>query len=127
MEGFAIALVVNAVFGFICGNIWQNKGGSFGIGFLLGFFLDFIGLIIVLVVAPGGSQAIAPSRGPRATRACPFCKEFMRRDASVCPHCRNESEPWAYNDGSWWVRRDGGYHYLDERTGVWVRSERADA
>lgn len=24
-------------------------------------------------------------------RECPFCKEPMRKDATVCPHCRHES------------------------------------
>ena len=33
-----------------------------------------------------------------AYRECPFCKEDMRRDASVCPHCRNNSEPWVFKD-----------------------------
>jgi predicted amidophosphoribosyltransferase len=28
-------------------------------------------------------------------RECPACKEKMRRDASICPHCRTPSQPWA--------------------------------
>lgn len=26
-------------------------------------------------------------------RECPFCKEQIRKDANVCPHCQRESEP----------------------------------
>lgn len=28
-------------------------------------------------------------------RECPFCKENMRSDATVCPHCRHESPEFA--------------------------------
>ena len=119
-------LLVGLAFSFFGGKIWEGKGGSFAAGFFITLFLGLLGLVIVLVVNPG-SQAIAPSRGPRATRECPSCKELMRRDASVCPHCRRESEPWRYEGGYWWVHRDNGFHYLDERTGTWVRHEQADA
>lgn len=27
-------------------------------------------------------------------RKCPACREWMRCDASLCPHCRTASEPW---------------------------------
>lgn len=30
--------------------------------------------------------------GEHTYRECPFCKEQMREDASVCPHCRRESK-----------------------------------
>jgi hypothetical protein len=26
----------------------------------------------------------------------------MRRDASVCPHCRRDSDAWRYWEGRWW-------------------------
>lgn len=38
------------------------------------------------------------------TRECPFCKTEIRPDASVCPHCQRESEPWTENDGYWWKK-----------------------
>src|SRR2546422_2304697 len=57
-----------------------------------------------------------------ALRECPFCKEGMRRDASVCPHCRRESSPWRYEDGRWWsVAPDGTEMWLDEPYGAWRR------
>ncbi len=54
-------------------------------------------------------------------RECPACKEWMRRDARLCPHCRTESEPWMFRDGRWWVARPEGAYYLDERSGAWRR------
>lgn len=38
------------------------------------------------------------------TRECPFCKTEIHPDASVCPHCQRESEPWTENDGYWWKK-----------------------
>lgn len=38
------------------------------------------------------------------TRECPSCKAGIRPDASVCPHCQQESEPWTWNDHVWWKK-----------------------
>jgi hypothetical protein len=48
-----------------------------GTGFLLGLILGPIGVIIACVL-----------KGNRAE--CPYCKELVRKDASVCPHCRKD-------------------------------------
>ena len=53
-------------------------------------------------------------------RGCPSCRERMRRDASVCPHCRSATEPWTFHGGHWWVARKEGRYYLDPNTGGWV-------
>jgi hypothetical protein len=44
--------VVAVVLGLISMNIWKGKGGSPAIGFVLGFFLGIIGLIIVALAKP---------------------------------------------------------------------------
>jgi hypothetical protein len=70
----------------------------------------------VLPPAPASS----PGSAPVASRECPFCKEAMRRDASVCPHCRRESVPWLYREGKWWTVDDEGVEvWLEESTGIW--------
>ena len=55
-------------------------------------------------------------------RGCPSCRERMRRDASVCPHCRSATEPWIFHAGYWWIARQDGRYYLDPNTNQWVRS-----
>jgi len=56
----------------------------------------------------------------RTHRECPHCKEPMRRDASVCPHCQRDSQPWTLNEGFWWKPADdGSWLYLDEQSGEW--------
>ena len=56
------------------------------------------------------------------SRECPFCKEAMRRDASVCPHCQRDSEPWKFHEGHWWDKRDGVWFWRNEATGEWTRA-----
>jgi hypothetical protein len=58
---------------------------------------------------------------PQLMRECPSCKEMMRRDASVCPHCRRESTPWIFHEGRWWVSDPSGKQYwLNEKNNDWV-------
>ena len=54
-------------------------------------------------------------------RQCPFCKSDIRRDASVCPHCQRETEPWRLYQGRWRVKRADGDYWLDEERNAWVR------
>jgi glutaredoxin len=113
-DGFLFSLLV---MGLICGVIsmliWQNKGGTPSGGFSFGFLLGIIGVILVLVLNPPGEKTDATSR------ECPHCKEAMRRDASVCPHCQRDSEPWTFHDGRWWMKNERGWVWLDEPKQEW--------
>lgn len=88
-------------------------------------------LILVLIVVGAVAVVLLVVRSSRPgqplklvdRRECPACREWMRRDASLCPHCRTPSEPWTFQDGRWWVQRADGWHYLDERSGAWQRPE----
>jgi hypothetical protein len=106
-------------------------------GFLYGFLLSWIGVIIVALLPrvpeitldelekrrkamspvyyeKKKAELTAKLQSERIYRACPFCKENMRWDASVCPHCRHESDPWTLHQGYWWVRVDGKWYRLDD-------------
>jgi hypothetical protein len=66
--------------------ITESRGRGALIGVLLGLVLSWLGVVIALLLDE------AFPRGPaRLYRECPHCKERMRRDAYVCPHCRRES------------------------------------
>jgi RNA polymerase subunit RPABC4/transcription elongation factor Spt4 len=55
-----------------------------------------------------------------ARRECPHCKEAMRRDAYVCPHCRNESKAWIGHDDLWWTTTTSGkWQWFDEGSQTW--------
>jgi hypothetical protein len=107
-------------------------------GFLYGLFLGWIGVLIVAILPPASEPTLqeleknrsymAPSYyeaqrskllSARTQRECPFCKEEIRRDASVCPHCQRESQAWTQNAGYWWYPTDEGWLYLDEMTNEW--------
>jgi len=60
-------------------------------------------------------KAVAPATDPMTlTRECPHCKSAIRPDATVCPHCRRESEPWTLHENTWWRHDEGG---------AWLRYE----
>jgi hypothetical protein len=120
-------LVFAVVFGVAAGAVRSNQGGSFAGGFAWGFLLGFIGLIVVALTKPTQAtpathptlplpqapavapiamkqaQMIALSDESHRLRECPHCKEAMRRDASVCPHCRRDSDPWRCWEERWWT------------------------
>lgn len=88
------------------------------------FLFGFVALVALAVV--GG---VWLSRGGRhsstalARRECPACKEWMRGDASICPHCRTPSQPWSFANGRWWIVRNDATYHLDEPSQTWVRSD----
>jgi hypothetical protein len=90
-------------------------------------FLLFIPLLVIGLVVWAVVAIVRSSEGRRTAavvadrRECPACKELIRRDATICPHCRTASEPWTFSDGRWWVARADGRWYLDARDGTWKR------
>ena len=71
------------IWGLIVVAIGRSRGES-GIeavgGFLIGFLLGPIGVLLALA-----------SKGNRIK--CPFCKQMIDPKALICPHCRSEVSP----------------------------------
>lgn len=44
--------VQGLLFGFVSAGIWRSKGGDYGQGWILGFFLSFLGLAYVAFAVP---------------------------------------------------------------------------
>jgi Superinfection immunity protein len=107
---------------------WARGVSSIGPIIAINVFLGwtFIGWVVALAMAvrsvPQSTPAPAAT-APASTRECPYCKEAMRRDASVCPHCHRESPAWTLREGHWWSNVDGVWYRLDEASNSWVRSE----
>ena len=55
------------------------KKGAGTSGFIVGFLLGPLGILIAIF-----------SKGDR--KSCPYCKEWIHKDATVCPHCQREIE-----------------------------------
>jgi len=61
--------------GFVCWAIASSKHDSGCVGFLIGFLLGPLGVLLVL--ASGGK-----------VKQCPHCKERIHKDAVKCPKCQ---------------------------------------
>lgn len=77
MEIFILACFLGLIPAFIA----QNKGRSFGLWYVYGVALFIVALIHSLCIS---------KRPPKGYIECPFCKEFIKKDALICPHCRQK-------------------------------------
>jgi hypothetical protein len=66
-------------------SIGRSKGRA---GWAYGLFLGWIGVLILALLSPVKDSSTG-------FRECPFCKEQIRWDAVVCPHCQRDVEPLA--------------------------------
>lgn len=65
-----------------------NKKGQQVLGWVVGTFLGWIGVVIMLVISP--SLDVQRQEALRTGFPCPFCQEPVRHGASVCPHCQRD-------------------------------------
>lgn len=78
MEEFSLFLLLGSiVVGFFVGHVIGGSRGRPDEGGCLGGLLGPIGWLIVLFL-------------PREGRRCPFCREVVAPDATVCPHCQRD-------------------------------------
>ena len=82
MNAFGVLVIVQFLAAFFCGEWWQSKGGRWNVGFVIGLLLGLLGVVVVLVAEPKGTNLPDKLR-----KQCPFCKEVIRSDAIVCKHC----------------------------------------
>lgn len=64
-----------------------------GTGHLWLLLLLIAAVVFAIVAIVRRSGAAHASSMLANKRECPACREWMRRDASICPHCRTASEP----------------------------------
>jgi len=66
--------------------IASSKGGSGVAGFLVGFLLGPIGVIITLFMG-NAARKEAAELAEGSAKKCPHCAELIKREAVVCKHC----------------------------------------
>ncbi len=75
-------------------------------------------------------QITAPQHDPMTVRKeCEACKELIRPDATVCPHCRTQqAEVWSLRDGVWWDKdATGATVWYDQGSHNWVKARASDS
>ena len=73
---YIILLINGLIWGFLSSHVGEEKE-MFGVGFILGFLLGPIGLIIVIFAH--GNQ-----------NRCKFCKKYIHYEAVACPYCTRD-------------------------------------
>jgi uncharacterized membrane protein YeaQ/YmgE (transglycosylase-associated protein family) len=76
--------------GVAAGQIYEKKGRSAGTGFLGGFVLGPIGVLLASVAAPDASGLEKNAQLDRTLRKCPSCAEFVKLEANVCRFCQRD-------------------------------------
>lgn len=88
-----IAIAIWILCGIAAAITLSNKGRSGCGGFLLGFLLGPIGLVIALVMK--ADQGVLDGQQVRsgAARTCPSCAEVVKIEALKCKHCGADLPP----------------------------------
>jgi hypothetical protein len=92
------ALIINGLFALIPANIAAKKGHSAGGYWALGFFLSFVlALVLALVIEDRKNPRYLTAReihvvenGLSKTLQCPACAEWIKAEAKICKHCRED-------------------------------------
>lgn len=87
MDGAAIVIIGGWILcGFLAATIADSRGGSAGVGFVVGLFLGPIGVLIAFFLGDAaGREAKDEAAGIRIK--CPDCAELVRAEARVCRFC----------------------------------------
>jgi uncharacterized protein YbaR (Trm112 family) len=86
-----MTLIVVALLGLIPATIARRKGYSFWFHWAFGAAVFPVALLSA-IVTPFDADRLNRRAERRASRRgeirCPACREFVRSDATICPHCR---------------------------------------
>jgi uncharacterized membrane protein len=79
-----VMLGILTVFGALGGMIMAKKGQSVALGWVLGFILNWIGLIICALISKKAGYL------DKDEMLCPHCKETIKAGATTCKHCKKD-------------------------------------
>ena len=86
-------LIITLGLGFVCKSMLENKGRSGGLGFILGFFFNVIGVIVCAVMPESSERMLArmqmmtPGFSPAPAVRCKNCSAALVPGTGYCPGC----------------------------------------
>jgi hypothetical protein len=94
LTDFFITIIASLITGTIGVRIADSKGRSGKEGFLLGFFLSVVGIIIEAVLPRAEVRNVSGGlhldRQNRKLRKCPHCAEMVLAEANICRYCNRD-------------------------------------
>ena len=113
--------------GFVSAGIYTSKGRSGAAAFIIGILLGPIGVLLALLTPADKASQERKQVQSGGMMRCAFCKELMRRDATVCPHCQREQPTSAQaapiNSGRAHIEPNGTGGFVCSSCGGGVRQD----
>lgn len=88
--GMIFLLLVLAV---IPAYIASQKGRSFGLWYVYGIALFIVALIHSLCISKKEKKKTESDLQDEGLRKCPYCAEYIKREALICRFCGKELSP----------------------------------
>lgn len=82
-------IVLVLVLGAIPAAIAHSKGRNFVLWYIYGVALFIIALVHSLLISKSPEAEAADFRNQGYVE-CPYCKEYVKRGVTVCPHCQRD-------------------------------------
>lgn len=95
--GIIAYLVVGFIFAYIGRNIAVSKGRDYHAWFWICFFFPIAIILLLTLGETEQKKAFDAHQKQRElvkeNRKCPFCAEYIKREAKVCKHCGRDVPP----------------------------------